>query len=260
LGSDSDCCVRAMVRGCGREPREHTAWQAPTEEGGSRTAMAAAPSTPAPPAAAGASTDAREGMAGRWESRGRAEREGREERGGRRRRLEAADNGAGHGYSTGQRNDGWLGGEKRKKMVGPTFEGGNGGWEGEFEGVSKMGVCLEQLQWGPLYGPLLQNLEVGCKKSTPAGPLNGPPFCMPPPNPSSHPPFLEALQIPLQTVGPTTFLFFPSSPSYPPSSGRPSSQSRRRGGTPPGTASEPAHRRRSPGPWRSCGRAGWLAP
>jgi hypothetical protein len=41
--------------------------------------------------------------------------------------------------------------EKRKKMVGPTFGGGewraskNGGWEGGFGGVWKIEVCLETL-------------------------------------------------------------------------------------------------------------------
>jgi hypothetical protein len=45
--------------------------------------------------------------------------------------------------------------------------------------TSSLNVVLEQLQWGPLYRPLLQNLEVSCKNPTPAGPLNIPPFCMP---------------------------------------------------------------------------------
>jgi hypothetical protein len=46
------CLLTAAMRGCGRGPQEHTAWQAPAEEGGPRAAMAAAPSRPAPPAAA----------------------------------------------------------------------------------------------------------------------------------------------------------------------------------------------------------------
>jgi hypothetical protein len=74
---------------------------------------------------------------------------------------------------------------------------------------------------GPLYGPLLQNLEVLGKKPTPAGALCGPPFFI-------------LLQIPTHTlhswrpsspppnVGPTIFLFssqlvlFCSPHRYPP--------------------------------------------
>jgi hypothetical protein len=77
--------------------------------------------------------------------------------------------------------------------------------------VSPYQYNLEQLQWGPPYGPLLRNLEVLCKNPTPARPLNRPSFCI----------LLSIYHLnlhpPLQTVGPTFFSFslslLPTTPS-----------------------------------------------
>jgi hypothetical protein len=120
--------------------------------------------------------------------------------------------------------------------------------------VSGLLSAPTQLQQGPPYGPLIQNLEVWWQKPTPPGPLNKLLFCIP----------LQISHLNLHSWRPSILptklwvpppFFFPLSPPYSPSSGRPPSQPRRRGGAPPSTASEPARRCRSPGPRGGHGRA-----
>jgi hypothetical protein len=81
---------------------------------------------------------------------------------------------------------------------------------------SNLVLSLEQLQWEPPYGPLLQNLEVLVKKPTPAGPLSKPLFCIPLQILPSTLHFWRP-SIPPPNVGPTILLFPPHPGSQPPS-------------------------------------------